>query len=72
MGTGAESGAALLCVAVYNDNEAKVGETPAPALYQRAAAGLHIESLGFTVEERPGATSCRSVALHIQSSLLLE
>lgn len=51
----------LLCVAVYNDDEAKVSQAPAAPVDQRAAAGLHVQGLGSTVEECPGEALGRSV-----------
>lgn len=54
----------LICVTVHNDNEAKVQQTAASAVNQRAAARLHVESLGFTVEKHTGEATGRSVTGH--------
>lgn len=62
-------GAALICVTVHDDNEAKVQQTAASAVNQRAAARLHVESLGFTVEKHTGEATGRSVAGHTNQLL---
>lgn len=54
-------GSVLICVTVHNDNEAKVQQTAASAVNQRAAARLHVESLGFTVEKHTREATGRSV-----------
>lgn len=55
--------AALRCVCVYDGRETKASENAAPALHQRAAKGLHVESVGSAVEECQGASPRRSVPL---------
>lgn len=45
-----------------DDIQKRHRETEAPALSERAAAQLHIQSLGFTLEECQGAEAGRSVA----------
>lgn len=55
---GGGGGAALetreICVGVYrNEQPAKVGKATAAAVDQRAAAGLHVQSLGPALEECP-------------------
>ncbi|KAI4815686.1 hypothetical protein KUCAC02_005821, partial [Chaenocephalus aceratus] len=39
----------------YSAQLKKLSETEAPAVFQRAAAELHVQSLGFTLEECPRA-----------------
>ncbi|KAI3354100.1 hypothetical protein L3Q82_018649 [Scortum barcoo] len=45
----------LLCPRICDDIEKKVRETEAPEVPERAAAELHVQSLGPSLEERQGA-----------------